>query len=295
MATKITVGDMTIHRIVEMETPTADPLYHPMTFFPDLTEAMLEENRGWMTGNGIDPQHGNILLCFQSYILQTPHHTIVVDTCIGNDKEYPTRPTWNHKKDNNWMAGLKAAGLTVDDVDYVMCTHLHPDHVGWNTRLENGRWVPTFPKARYLFTEKELKHWEAEHAKAPITYMTDSVLPIVAANRAELVKSDHHVGDHIHLMPTPGHSPDHFAVRAGSKGKDVAFTGDCIHSPLQARYPELGMRADWDSKMGGVSRRKFLETVCEDQTLVCTMHFPSPSIGRFSRWGEGFKFAAQDR
>lgn len=293
MATKFQVGDMTIHRIVELEAGTADPMYHPLKFFPDLDPGVLEENRSWMTGNGLDPEHGNILLCFQSYVLRTKHHTILIDTCIGNDKEHPTRPHWHKKADKNWMAGLAAAGLTVDDIDFVMCTHLHPDHVGWNTRLENGRWVPTFPKARYLFSEKELRHWEQEHAKAPITYMTDSVLPIVAANRADLVTSDHALDDHVRLEPTPGHTPDHFAVRAGRGRDGVAFTGDCIHSPLQARYPELGMRADWNSKMGGESRRKFLEGVCEDQTLVCTMHFPSPSVGRFSRWGEGFRFAAQ--
>lgn len=290
MKTSFDVGDMTIHRIVEQETPTRDPLYHPMSFFPTLDQATLDENMSWMRGNGFDAEHGNVLLCFQSYILKTPHHTILIDTCIGNDKEHPTRPNWHLKSDERYMRGLKAAGLTVDDIDFVMCTHLHPDHVGWNTRKENGRWVPTFPKARYLFSEKELVHWTKEHAKNPITYMADSVLPIVEASRADLVTSDHALGDHVHFQPTPGHTPDHFAVRAKGKGGEVAFTGDCIHSPLQARYPELGMRADWNSELGGKSRRKFLESVCDTGATVCTAHFPSPSVGKFTRWGEGFRF-----
>ena len=292
MKTKFAVEDLTIHRIIEIEEPATGPGYSPKEFFPDLTPEMLEENRGWMTGNGLDKEHGNILLCFQSYILRTPHHNILVDSCIGNDKNFPTRPNWHKRADGgNYMRQLAEAGLKVEDIDFVMCSHLHPDHVGWNTRLENGRWVPTFPKARYLFSQRELDYWTAEHKKTPITYMDDSVLPIIAANRADLVKSDHALDDHVHLVPTPGHSPDHFAVHAGKRAAGAVFTGDCIHSPLQARYPELGMRADWDRKMGAQSRRKFLEHYCDSETLFCAMHFPSPSVGHLKRWGEGFRLS----
>ena len=131
------------------------------------------------------------MLCFQSYVVKTPHHNILVDACIGNDKNFPLRPAWDKKNDGNWMAALKAAGLGVEDIDFVMCTHLHGDHVGWNTRLENGRWVPTFPKARYLFSKKEYAYWSEIHQKTPLDQITDSVLPIIEANRAELVTSDH--------------------------------------------------------------------------------------------------------
>ena len=144
------------------------------------------------------------------------------------------------------MNALKAAGLGVEDIDFVMCTHLHGDHVGWNTRLENGRWVPTFPKARYLFSKKEYTYWSEIHQKTPLDQITDSVLPIIEANRAELVTSDHALNDHIRLTPTPGHTPDHFAVCAGKGGDAAVFTGDLIHSPIQARYPELVMRVDTD-------------------------------------------------
>ena len=148
MRTSFSVNDMTIHRIVEQEsgfTPMLD-------FLPTLSKETLGENLAWLAPGGYDSASGNVVLCFQSYVVKTPHHNILVDSCIGNDKNFPLRPAWNKKNDGNWMNALKAAGLGVEDIDFVMCTHLHGDHVGWNTRLENGRWVPTFPKARFLFS-----------------------------------------------------------------------------------------------------------------------------------------------
>jgi glyoxylase-like metal-dependent hydrolase (beta-lactamase superfamily II) len=170
-----------------------------------------------------------------------------------------------------------------------MCTHLHADHVGWNTRLENGRWVPTFPNARYLFSRKEYVYWAEEHAKNRIEPFADSVLPIVEAKKADLVTSEHALDDHVRLMPTPGHTPDHFAVCVG-RGDDAAvLTGDLIHSPLQARYPDLTMRVDYDPRQAATTRRSFLDRYCDTKTLCCTMHFPSPSVGHIRRWGEGYR------
>ena len=215
MRTSFTVDDMTIHRIVEQEagfTPILE-------FLPSLSRELLDENRSWLQPAALD-QADMAVLCFQSYVVKTPHHTILVDACIGNDKSFPHRPTWHRKSDSNWMQALNAAGVTVDDIDFVMCTHLHGDHVGWNTRLENGRWVPTFPNAKYLFSKKEYEYWEGIHRDTPLDPMTDSVLPIIDAKKAELVTSDHALNDHIRLMPTPGHTPDHFAVCAGRRGDD---------------------------------------------------------------------------
>jgi glyoxylase-like metal-dependent hydrolase (beta-lactamase superfamily II) len=221
MRTNFTVSDMTVHRIVEQEagfTPILE-------FLPSLSQELLDENRSWMVPGALDPA-GMAVLCFQSYVVKTPHHTILVDACIGNDKSFPHRPTWHRKSDSNWMQALKAAGVTVDNIDFVMCTHLHGDHVGWNTRMENGRWVPTFPNAKYLFSKKEYEYWDGVHRETPLDPMTDSVLPIIDANKAELVTSDHALNDHIRLTPTPGHTPDHFAVCAGRGGDRAVFTGD---------------------------------------------------------------------
>jgi glyoxylase-like metal-dependent hydrolase (beta-lactamase superfamily II) len=286
MATGFQLGDLTIHRVIEEERP----LFDPLTFFPSLTKEVLAENLGWLQPDSIDPATGQLRLCIQSYVVQTPHHTILVDTCVGNHKERPTRPFWHQKSDDTWERNLAATGFSVNDIDYVMCTHLHVDHVGWNTQLRDGRWVPTFPKARYVFGEKEYAYWNAEHAREPNPVIADSVLPIVEAGRADMVATDFAMNDHVRLTPTPGHTPDHYAVELGKSETIAVLTGDLIHSPLQARYPELSMRADVDQKQAAVTRRKFLECHCDTGRLMCTAHFASPSTGHFTRWGDGFKF-----
>jgi len=283
MRTSFAVSDLMIHRIVDQEagfTPIRE-------FLPSLSRELLDENRAWLVPAALDPATDRAVLCFQSYVLKTPHHTILVDACIGNDKTFPLRPTWHKKTDGAWMQALKAAGVGVDDIDFVMCTHLH----GWNTRLENGRWVPTFPNARYLFSKKEFEYWEGVDRETPLDPMRESVLPIIDAKKAELVTSDHALDDHVRLAPTPGHTPDHFAVCAGRGGDKAVFTGDLIHSPIQARHPDLAMRVDYDQKQACETRRRFLERYCETETLCCTMHFPSPSVGHIRRWGDGFRLA----
>jgi glyoxylase-like metal-dependent hydrolase (beta-lactamase superfamily II) len=266
-----------------------------LEFFPTVTPALLEENLPWLAPKYIEPATGRLVLCIQSYLVRTRHHTILVDSCVGNHKPRPARPMWNMLSSDRYEKNLAATGVGLGDIDYVMCTHLHVDHVGWNTRLENGRWVPTFPKAKYLFADRELEHWTAKEKEDPSNHpwIADSVLPIVAAGRAETVQSDHRLNELVELVPTPGHTIDHFSVHVGKSGRDALITGDMIHSPLQARYPELGMRADYDSRQGGVSRRKVFERFCDTPTLMCMAHFPSPSVGRITRWGEGFKFVSE--
>lgn len=286
MATTFQLGDLTIHRVIEEETP----LFEPLTFFPTLTPEVLEANREWLQPAALDPTTGLVRLCIQSYVIQTPHHTILVDSCVGNHKPRPGRPFWHLKSDDTWTRNLAATGVGVADIDIVMCTHLHVDHVGWNTRLENGRWVPTFPNARYMFGRDELAHWTAEHARTPNPVLEDSVLPILEAGRADLVGTDHAVGDHLRLTPTPGHTPGHFAVELGRGVTTAVLTGDLIHSPLQARYPELSMRADSDPALAATTRRRFLECHCDTGRLVCTAHFPSPSVGHVTRWEDSFRF-----
>src|SRR6202795_363305 len=183
MSLKFSVGDLTIHRIIEQETNFLPAL----EMLPGLTPEVLAENRSWMQKAGALDDKDVLILCFQSYVVKTPHHTILIDSCIGNDKPRPLRPKWNMKTDDIYMRGLKEAGFSVGDIDFVMCTHLHVDHVGWNTRLENGRWVPTFPKARYVFARSEFDYWTDQHAKAEVPPFGDSVLPIVGANKAEIV------------------------------------------------------------------------------------------------------------
>jgi glyoxylase-like metal-dependent hydrolase (beta-lactamase superfamily II) len=287
MSTQIQLGNITVHRIVEQE----DGFFKALEFFPAMTKEFLDENRSWLQPRYIDA-NDRVMLCIQGYLVQTPHHNILIDTCVGNDKPRPTRPFWNMMKSDRFEKSLRTAGVGLADIDYVMCTHLHTDHVGWNTRLENGRWVPTFPKARYVFAERELEFWTKRQKDQPeaCPWVTDSVLPIVAANRVDIVKSAHAFNDLVTLIPTPGHTIDHYSVHVGKAGADAVVTGDMIHSPLQARYPDLGMLSDYDSKLAGRSRRELFGRFCDTSTLMCTAHFPSPSTGRFVRWRDAFDF-----
>jgi len=288
MSLTFKAGDLTIHRIIEQE----EVFLAALEMLPTLTPDVLAENRAWMQAAKALDANDVLILCFQSYIVKTPHHTILIDSCIGNDKPRPTRPKWNMKTDDTYMRGLAAAGLSVADIDYVMCTHLHVDHVGWNTRLENGRWVPTFPNARYVFGKTEFDYWMGVHAKTPVPVIEDSVLPIVEARRFEAVANDHQIGDHVRILPTPGHTPGHSAFRLGRGKDDAVFSGDLIHSPLQARYPEMSMKFDVDQAAAATTRRSFLERYCDTDTLCCTAHFPSPSVGKIRRWGDGFSCEA---
>jgi glyoxylase-like metal-dependent hydrolase (beta-lactamase superfamily II) len=284
MSLTLAIGDLTIHRIVEQETTFLSAL----EMLPGLTPDLLAENRSWMRDAGAIDAQDVLILCFQSYIVKTPHHTILVDSCIGNDKPRPLRPKWNMKSDDTYMRALAAAGFSAGDIDFVMCTHLHVDHVGWNTRLENGRWLPTFPNARYVFAKSEFDYWTEQHAKTAVAAFGDSVLPIVEANKAEIVRNDFQIGDHVRILPTPGHTPGHVAFSFGRGRDDAVFSGDLIHSPLQTHYPELSVKFDVDQVQAAVTRRNFLERFCDTETLCCTAHFPSPSSGKIRRRGNGF-------
>jgi glyoxylase-like metal-dependent hydrolase (beta-lactamase superfamily II) len=273
-------------RAIEMIMP-----FNRQTFFPETTDAQWAPYRHWLEPNALDPATDELQFPMQSYVVRTSHHTILIDSCIGNDKERPNRPPWHYKSDDTYMRALAALEIAPEDIDFVMCTHLHTDHIGWNTKLENGRWVPTFPNARYVFSEKELAAWrDVGHEKFARTPYEDSVLPIVEAGRAELVANDYALDDEVWLEPTPGHTPDHVAIALASKGESAIMCGDLMHSPVQCVHPEWVPWPDWDVELAKRTRREFLERYCDTDTLVCTAHFPLPSAGRIVREADGFRF-----
>ena len=193
-----------------------------------------------------------------------------------------------------WLDGFAAHGLRFEDIDYVFCTHLHVDHCGWNTRILDGRWVPTFPNARYVFARREYEH-VAEAARTegdPV--FAENVLPVMEAGQAVLVDLDHAIDDEVWLEPTPGHTPGHVAIRLASAGASAVMSGDLMHSPVQCRHPEWVVRPDYDKAEGCRTRRAFLERYCETGTLVYTAHFPLPSAGRIEREGDAFRFVYDD-
>lgn len=291
MTLTFNVGQMRVDRVIEQELPGFDPF----EFFPNLTKEELEANRAMLEPNALDPKTGLMVFAMQSFVVRAGGLNILIDTCIGNHKDRPTRPLWHMKTDTTYMDALKRAGLSVADINVVMCTHLHPDHVGWNTQLEDGRWVPTFPNARYVFSKKELDYWTEQNVKQPTLHFEDSVLPIVQAGKTELVTSDHELTHGVQLLPTPGHTPDHYSVRLSSGGSEAIVTGDLIHSPLQCACTHLHSRPDVDREQGLATRNAFMDKYADSETIIAATHFPSPSVGHFIRSGDAFAYKYREK
>ncbi len=284
--TQYSVGQITVQRIVESICTG----FEPLAFFPETTEADWARHRPWMEPRALDPASGNLVLTIQGFLVRTRHHTILIDTCVGNHKARPTRAFWHMQKLDTFLPRLAAAGVRPEQVDYVMCTHLHWDHVGWNTQLRDGRWVPTFPNAKYIFARREWESFEALHRETPQAQMEDSLLPVMEARQAEIVGDDFALDDEVWLEPTPGHTPGHVCVHLASRGADAVITGDCIHSPVQCVEPQWIMASDADPALAKATRRSFLERYCDSRVTVCASHFPEPSLGRIVERENAFWF-----
>jgi glyoxylase-like metal-dependent hydrolase (beta-lactamase superfamily II) len=270
------LGEVTIQRIAE-RGPLAEPMF---TFFPNMSEDYVKANEHWLAPNHYVPETRSILFHFHTWVVRTRHHTILVDTCNGNCKSRPNFPMSNNL-DTPYLERLKAAGVNPEDVDFVFCTHLHSDHVGWNTRLENGRWVPTFPNAKYLMSRLEHDTWETR-SKDPArpewqrNLYADSVLPVVEARLATLVDGVHAVDDHFTILPAPGHTPGNYRADVVSGNKSASFCGDMLHTPLQLDQWEQNTRACEDKVQAAKSRYDILSFCAERGGLLLPMHFGPP-------------------
>lgn len=273
----IQVGSIAISQVVEMQFP----FLLPADFLPNSDAEHINRLRDSFEPWALCAQTGKLILAVQTYVLKTSHHTIVVDTCVGCNK-HSLFPFWHMRNESSWPARLAAAGVSVDDVDYVFCTHLHGDHIGWNTRLQDGRYVPTFPNATYIFAETEVEHARSgETARRPA--YEQSVLPILEAGQAKLVDTDFALDDEVWLEPTPGHTPGHVAVHVQSKGQHAVLCGDVLHSPLQCLYPDWSSKPDLDKTLAAKTRRRLLESCLNEHQLLLPAHFPLPSAGYVTR------------
>jgi len=287
----ITIGDITIDRVLEQE----GPIFGLDFLLPDLTPDLLADNADWLMPRYIVPESGEVILSFHGLLVRTPKHTILVDACVGNDKERPLRPPWHHAK-FPFLDNLAALGVEPEAVDIVLCTHLHADHVGWNTKLLDGRWVPTFPNAKYLFARTEYEHWEeanrTHEGEEPLNHDSfhDSVLPIVEAGRAVLVESDHMIEDGLWLEPAPGHTPGNIVLHVERAGAKALLVGDSLHTPAQLARPSLSTLFCTDPAQSAETRARIVDSVAETDTVFLTAHFPTPTAGRVIRAGEAFKF-----
>jgi len=280
--TVLQLGDIAVQRIVEHEIP----VYHPSEMFEQATAEALEPYREWLEPRALCPRTGRMIMPVQSYLVRTRHHCILIDTCCGSHKSYAIPPEWHQRLNRAWLSNLEAAGVHPEDIDYVFCTHLHSDHCGWNTRLVDGRWVPTFPRAKYVFARDEFQAMEAENSLIFI----ENVQPILEARQAVLVDLDYALDDEIWLEPTVGHSVGHVAIHLKSGRIHAAMCGDLIHSPVQLAEPDWSLIGDYDPAAAARTRKDFLNTHCESDTLVLTAHFPSPSIGHIIPRGNSYDF-----
>jgi glyoxylase-like metal-dependent hydrolase (beta-lactamase superfamily II) len=233
-------------------------------------------------------QEGHLMTSVHALVVDAPGLRMVVDTCIGNDK--PRRLMGNRALTTDFLSALTAAGCSPESVDAVLCTHLHVDHVGWNTRLEAGRWVPTFPKARYLMGRVEYEHWSAERGGESEQIMLDSVAPIIEAGLSELVEQDHRLTPEISLLPTPGHTPGHVSVWIESHGVRALITGDTMHHPCQVGEPAWSTSFDSDTSAATNMRKQLLERFADSEVLIIGTHFASPTAGHIRRNGDTYRF-----
>ena len=282
-----TFGASTLRRIVESE----GPILSPFEIFGDCTQARLDENRSWLVPRFQDAASGILIITIQSFLIRQNGLTVLVDSCGGNDKER-ARPHF-HRRSWPWLEALRSAGVAPEDIDVVLCTHLHVDHVGWNTRLDNGRWVPTFPNARYLIAQREWDYWRAAGPAALARtgdYITDSVLPIFKAGQVELIGDEHMLASDIALEPAPGHTPGLTLVRLGSERQEAILCSDLMHHPLQVRYPMWSTRFCTDPDQARRTRVEFFKKHADSGRLIFPTHFPTPTGGTIARDGEGYDF-----
>lgn len=265
--------------------------------FPDLTREDAARNADWLPPRHLHPDTLAVGMAFQAYLIRARGQNILVDTCNGNHKPRPHAPWQHDMRSHAFLTSLADLGLRPEDIHIVLCTHLHTDHVGWNTRLVNGQWVPTFPNARYVMNEAEFRFFEGLIGTEGTRYahIEDSVLPVVEAGQAEFVSDSAQIlteiGEEVFLSPSPGHSPGHVCIHAKAKGAEAVVSGDAIHHAVQFDMPDLVMRADWDAAMAAASRRRVMEHCAGTGALLCAGHIPDWSIGRVSEGGRAFRLS----
>ncbi len=277
------IGNVKITRVVESEAP-----WSGRWVLPDATRENVQKEK-WLLPLFSD-ESGQLRMSIHSYIIESAGKRILIDTCIGNDKKRSIA-RWSGLH-SPFLDDLARAGYPPSSIDLVVCTHLHVDHVGWNTKLVNGNWIPTFPNARYLVARVEWDYWSRHENVDYRDPVEDSVRPVFTAGMADLIDAGHRVTEEVRLDPTPGHTPGHLSVTICSRGREAVITGDVLHHPIQCSRPEWDSSFDYDPGACRRTRRAFLERYADRDVLVFGSHFPTPSCGRIVS-GEGeFRFVA---
>lgn len=295
-----TIGDVTITKVEELSG--WGPLEERSQTVPDATREEIEAI-AWLNPSYV--RDGTLSMSVHSFLIETPDRKVVVDTGIGNGKQ---RAMWMFNSLETDFLERFGQVWAPDEVDGVICTHLHVDHAGWNTRLEGGSWIPTFPRASYYFAWEEYAHWQA-YARNPAlgaaytawahdmvdgqAVFEDSVRPVAEAGLVAWAQPGGHITPEISLLPTPGHTPGHVSVLIESGGESAVITGDIMHSPFQIARPEWSASLDTDQVRSARTRREFLDRFAGTPTLVLGTHFGTPTGGHVVRDGSSFRLVPQ--
>ena len=274
------IGKVKITRVIEMEISGGSRF-----ILPQATRAVVREI-DWLAPHFAD-EDGNLIMSIHALVIETPSRKMIVDTCIGNDKQRDI-PTWNNLQ-LPFLEDLASVGYDRHKIDTVMCTHLHVDHVGWNTMMVDGEWLPTFPNARYLMGEEEFEYWDQVSPENPNSVvMGDSVRPVFDAGLVDLVAMDHRICDEVYLEPTTGHTPGHVSVHIESEGQQALITGDCIHHPCQIERLDWSSTADFDPEEAFVTRLSLMDKYADQDILIIGTHFATPTAGLLKSRGDGY-------
>ena len=272
------IGAVTVTKVLELEATGGSRFLLPQA----TREAILPI--AWLRPHFADDE-GRLRMSIHAFLVETPTRRIVVDTCLGNDKQGRRIPAWNGLN-TRFLADLAAAGAPRESIDTVLCTHLHVDHVGWNTMHQDGAWVPTFPNARYLMGRAEYAHWTGPHGREDLrTVFADSVAPVFDAGLVDLVETDHRICEELSLIPTLGHTPGHVSLRIDSGGEHGLITGDFLHHPCQIAHPEWSSTADSDPAEAQRTRERMFAELAGAPVLVLGTHFAGATAGRIVRDG----------
>jgi glyoxylase-like metal-dependent hydrolase (beta-lactamase superfamily II) len=278
------IGDVTVTKIVELEAVGGSRF-----ILPDATREAVRPI-AWLRPHFADDD-GRLKMSIHALVVETPTHRVIVDTCLGNDKQNRAVPGWNNLH-TAFLADLALARYPRDGIDTVLCTHLHVDHVGWNTMLVDGRWVPTFPRARYLMGRIEFEHWRTQRDDPRHSAVfADSVAPVFDAGLVDLVATDHRICDELSLVPTLGHTPGHVSLRIASRGQEALITGDFLHHPCQMARPEWSSTADHDAARAQATRRQMFERLAGTSVLMIGTHFAGATAGHVVPDGAAWRLA----
>ncbi|MEY9484415.1 glyoxylase-like metal-dependent hydrolase (beta-lactamase superfamily II) [Streptomyces calvus] len=287
---QLTLGNVSITRVREYYGSVG---MEPHAFFPDSSQEVWKDGVHWLAPHFLDSGTGSVNSAIQTWLLRSGGKTVLVDTGVGNHKERPYAPVWGHLT-TDFLDNLARAGVRPEDVDIVINTHLHVDHVGWNTYLDGRQWVPTFPNATYLMPKDDFDFWNPENNRTSVlgrgnqNVFEDSVAPVHRAGQALLWENGYRIDGDLRLEPAPGHTPGSSVLILDSGTDRAVFVGDLLHNPVQIVEPDANSCFCEDPAGARATRRKVLGWAADNNALVVPAHLGGHGAAEIVRRGTAF-------